>query len=568
MKKINWILIIALAGLSLIGLFSDFWLPPITISYNSHTMFHSAKPDDRDFFETAYSFVKSKTDLSDTKVVGGIIPHHLLAADLIADFFSNLEVKNYDTVILLGPNHFSAGQADIITSVYDWQTPYGILKHDREVLSKLLYYNDNLNIQAEEDIIENEHAINSEVAFIKKTFPQATFVPIILKPSVSEQTAEKLAQVLFEISQNKNILVLASADFSHYKNSQQAQEDDKISISAIESFDFFNIYSIEVDSPPSIYTLLKFSQLSGAEFEILDNSNSATLTDKPDLDSTTSYITGYFVPSEINMLFVGDIMLDRNVKTLIEKNGLNYVFGELSSQNFFSGYDLIGTNLEGAVTNGGQHYAPVKEFDFAFDPETVSQLSDYGFNFFNLANNHLADQGQNGIEETRKNLSDLGFKFSGCADGIVDDCSAKIVDIKGKKIAMIGLSMVGLKLDLANVLEIIDSLREETDYIIVNIHWGEEYDLQANKIQQTIAHQFIDNGVDAVIGHHPHVVQEVEVYKDKPIFYSLGNFIFDQYFSEETQKGLAAALFFSKEKISHKVYELSSSKSRLSLPDN
>jgi len=131
------------------------------------------------------------------------------------------------------------GQSDIIISAYDWQTPYGILQHDDEALDELL--NADLGIKAEEDVMESEHSINSEVAFIKKTFPQATFLPLILKPKVNEQTAEKLAQKLFDIAQGKKTLVLASVDFSHYKNSQQAQQDDKKSISAITNFDFFDI---------------------------------------------------------------------------------------------------------------------------------------------------------------------------------------------------------------------------------------------------------------------------------------------------------------------------------------
>jgi poly-gamma-glutamate synthesis protein (capsule biosynthesis protein) len=82
---------------------------------------------------------------------------------------------------------------------------------------------------------------------------------------------------------------------------------------------------------------------------------------------------------------------------------------------------------------------------------------------------------------------------------------------------------------------------------IAYIHWGKEYDSVHSKEQEVLAHFLIDNGVDAVIGHHPHVVQDIEVYKGKPIFYSLGNFIFDQYFSDEVQEGLAVRVDTSKD---------------------
>jgi len=553
-----------IAGLSLIGLLVIFFVFQSRFTSNRQIGYHFANPNDKEFFETAYGFAGKKIDLLGKQVVAGIIPHHLLAADLIADFFYNLEGANYDTVVLIGPNHFLVGQSNLITSGYNWQTPYGVLEPDATILADLL--NDtNLGMVVEEDVMQGEHSINSEVAFIKKTFPQATFLPLILKPKVNEQTAEKLAQKLFDIAQGKKTLVLASVDFSHYKNSQQAQQDDKKSISAITNFDFFDIYNIEVDSPPSIYTLLKFSQLSGADFELLDNSNSAILVDKLDLVSTTSYVTGYFVQSKISMLFVGDIMLDRGVKTLIKQKGLDYILGDLATQNFFDGYDLIGGNLEGAVTNGGQYYEPVKEFDFAFSPETVSDLSNYGFTFFNLANNHLNDQGGRGIEETRNNLTSLGFWFSGCRDGVVLDCSSTIVPVKGKKVGMVGLSMFETRLDLHKVQSIINSLKNETDWITVNIHWGEEYDQNADKIQQAIAHQLIDAGADAIVGHHPHVVQEVETYKGKPIFYSLGNFVFDQYFLDEAQEGLAVSLDILGDKINYSLYPLRLLNGRLDL---
>lgn len=256
--------------------------------------FHFAKPDEQSFYETAYRFTDKKIDLQDQNVIGGIIPHHLLAADLIAEFFSNF-TGDYDTVILIGPNHFFAGQAEIISSVYDWQTPYGVLQCDRNILDKLLQFE---KIKIEENIFQKEHAINSEVAFIKRTFPQAKFVPLVLKAGVDEKDATILAKHLVNIAKTKKILVLNSVDFSHYKDSETAQAHDKISIQTIKSFDFHKIYNLDLDSPASIYTLMKFSELKNGKFMLLHNSNSAILSNKPNLKSTTSYVTGYFVTKE------------------------------------------------------------------------------------------------------------------------------------------------------------------------------------------------------------------------------------------------------------------------------
>jgi gamma-polyglutamate biosynthesis protein CapA len=248
----------------------------------------------------------------------------------------------------------------------------------------------------------------------------------------------------------------------------------------------------------------------------------------------------------LNMLFFGDLMLDRHVGEKIKKYGLDYLFVKLDNngQWVFNGRDLISANLEGAVTDGGQHYKPDNAYDFAFAPKLIDKLKKYNFNFFNIANNHLADQGENGIIETRKNLNNSGFSFSGCKDGAVNECSYKVYKVKNYNVGFVGFSLVYnvKKFDIKKASAIVSDMASSTDLVIVNIHWGIEYEHQFNKTQQEIAHKLIDAGVDMIIGHHPHVVQGFELYKNKPIFYSLGNFIFDQYFSSDTQEELAVGI--------------------------
>lgn len=528
------------------------------------TRFHSSNPRELSFFETAFSFSKGNIDLNNKEVVAGIIPHHLLAADLIAEEFYNLQNKDYDTIILLGPNHFDSGDADVISSTYDWETPYGVLECDKETLMFLG------EVGIEDGILSNEHSVSSEVAFIKKTFPRAKFLPIILKSSVTSTQAEVLANDIFLLSQNKNILVLGSIDFSHYKDSETAQKNDQMSIAAINNFDFDSIYNLDIDSPASLYALLKYSRLRKAEFILLNNSNSAILAGKPDIQNTTSYVTGYFAKNNITekddslrMLFFGDMMLDRHVGELIDKNGLNYIFEKLEAENFFDDYDLISANLEGTVTDEGRHYSPVKAYDFAFAPELVAELKNYNFNFFNLANNHFDDQGERGVSETFDNLDKLNFYYSGCDGGKIGECAIRTMEIKNKKIGMVGLSVFGRPFDIFKAKEEIKNLKKELDLIIVNIHWGNEYETQFNSTQKNIGNELVDAGADLIIGHHPHVTQGMEVYQGKYIFYSLGNFIFDQYFSDETQKSLAIEAVYNNSEFSFTLHPLKSEKGQI-----
>jgi poly-gamma-glutamate capsule biosynthesis protein CapA/YwtB (metallophosphatase superfamily) len=209
---------------------------------------------------------------------------------------------------------------------------------------------------------------------------------------------------------------------------------------------------------------------------------------------------------------------------------------------FFADYDLVGANLEGAVTDNGEHYPPVNLYDFAFRPDWVEDLRDYGFSYFTLANNHFSDQGQRGMEETRKHLSAMGLAFSGCQDRQVGDCSVTTMERNGKKIGLAGFSMVYGTFDLEEAKKQVTALAEVSDLVIVNVHWGTEYEHQFGRLQTSIGRAFVDAGADIIVGHHPHVVQGLETYRGRPIFYSLGNFIFDQMFSAATQEGLALDL--------------------------
>ncbi len=535
-------------------------------------IYNQSLPDDLDFYENAFKFKKKELFFGKNKIIAGIIPHHLLAADLIAEFFHNVKQENFDSIILIGPNHFSAGGKKIISSNLDWQTPYGVLEYDQELAINLIDDSIEINNKA----IQNDHAINSETAFIKKTFPDSLFLPLILKSDLSLEDARDFGKKLNNLVQNKNVLVLASVDFSHYKDSETAQVNDLKSINVIQNSLFDEVYNLDIDSPPTISVLLEYANLNQAEFVFLNNSNSALLAGKPDLESTTSYLTSFFVKNfeekmkvveseEIKMLFFGDMMLDRHVGKKIKEKGLDYIFGKLDQENFFSGYDLIAANLEGAVTNNGDHRAPIKSYDFAFHPDLILGLKKYNFNFFNLANNHIDDQGLRGIKETRENLDKLGIYYSGDINNIISKHSAKIIEINNTKIGMLGLCSLWGNLNKDELEKKIEYLASSSKFIIANIHWGEEYEQTSNKSQKSLAHFLIDSGVDVIIGHHPHVIQETEIYKDKPIFYSLGNFVFDQYFSEETQRGLAVEIIFNDQNIDYRTYLLKSKLSQIEI---
>jgi poly-gamma-glutamate capsule biosynthesis protein CapA/YwtB (metallophosphatase superfamily) len=247
--------------------------------------------------------------------------------------------------------------------------------------------------------------------------------------------------------------------------------------------------------------------------------------------------------------FVGDIMLDRGVKYSVNKNFAGDYSKIFENADELKNYDITFANLEGPVSDAGNNVGSI--YSFRMDPKVLAVLKDAGFDIVSFANNHVGDWNVAAFKDTLKRLGDTGIMHVGAG---LDKQSAEkvtIIEKNGIKFGFLGFSDVGpnwiaAKSDSAGLLlasdpkikEIVENAKKECDVLIVSFHWGEEYKLVHNKRQEELAHTVIDAGADMVIGHHPHVVEDIGSYKDKPIVYSLGNFIFDQYFSTNTMQGM------------------------------
>lgn len=270
-----------------------------------------------------------------------------------------------------------------------------------------------------------------------------------------------------------------------------------------------------------------------------------------------------------SILHFGDLMLDRNVKKKIDKNGADYIFIKLAGENGLLANvpDVITANLEGPFANSRR--ATSKSIAFRFDPKLLPTLKKYNFNLFTLANNHSTDMSVAGFAESKANLKKAGIDFYGQQYKLNDD-NLFIRQIGDFKFGLIALDDTINRVDMKIVKRLIKKAKDGgAEIIMVNIHWGNEYKVISNTQQRTLAHTLIDSGVDVIIGHHPHVVEEMEIYKGHPIFYSLGNFVFDQYFSVPTQQELGVGLVFKEENnqknVSIYVYPLQSIQSQISL---
>lgn len=257
-----------------------------------------------------------------------------------------------------------------------------------------------------------------------------------------------------------------------------------------------------------------------------------------------------------SMNIVGDIMLDRNVWSAIQKNGRAYPFAKMTSQ--LKGANIVLANLEGPFTSSTKHAVPGGSLVFNFDPSMAPNLKQAGFTTLLLANNHALNQGQKGLDSTRTILKKNGLEYFGDPRNNTNFHLTKTIN--GEKITFLGYDNLDGK--ITTVLTDVRNAHRKGEYVIVVPHWGTEYKLTIQPALQQQARQLIDAGADMILGGHPHVVEPFEIYKGKFIAYSLGNFIFDQYFSYDTQEELMLKLQFSPTTITVKVVPLLSTKSQ------
>lgn len=225
---------------------------------------------------------------------GSILPHHLLASDLIHEVFQNVKMHNYETVVLIGPDHESVQMGKIFTTLKDWQTPFGVLHTDSNIIKELLK---NDFLIEDDNKLTIEHSISSIVPFVKYYLKDAKIVSLAMTKQTNLKDIEKLVDDLNNLIDIDKTLFIASVDFSHYLDLEHANNMDFISMEAIENKDINKIMSFtndNLDSPVSIVTILTMmDKLYKTNIHMLNHSNSELIT-KQSMDETTSYITYIF----------------------------------------------------------------------------------------------------------------------------------------------------------------------------------------------------------------------------------------------------------------------------------
>lgn len=274
------------------------------------------------------------------------------------------------------------------------------------------------------------------------------------------------------------------------------------------------------------------------------------------------------VPKQIKMLFAGDVMMDWGIKDTILKKDTTYPLKKLKS--FFTTFDYRFCNLESPVSETGEVHID-KKYVFLGNPRHLEMLKYAGFNCVSLANNHACDYSKTALLNTITNLKKKGISTTGAGKDIKNAHLPATVTINDIKIAIFAYTLIAYdnsfagentpgvanaKIDL--ISNDIKQSRDLFDFIVISIHWGDEYSEYPNNTQIELAHAIIESGADVIIGHHTHIFQGIEIYQGKPVFYSLGNFIFGS-LNENIRDNILVEIVFLKNKIkSLNIYPINS----------
>jgi poly-gamma-glutamate synthesis protein (capsule biosynthesis protein) len=235
----------------------------------------------------------------------------------------------------------------------------------------------------------------------------------------------------------------------------------------------------------------------------------------------------------VSLGLMGDLGLGRHItSTARAKNDFSWSFQNINQ--WVGGNDLNRANLESPIIANCPE-GKTGTFTFCGDPRFIPQLSPF---ILNLNNNHILNYGQSGLEQTQKYLPNSFYS------------NFYTKKINGITFGFLGYDFVTYpNQSTSEIIQKIKQLDTQVDWLVISIHWGNEYLPQPEKWRINFAHQMVEAGADIIHGHHPHVWQGTEVYQGKPIFYSFGNFIFDQSWSYETSHSQIARLTLTRDKV-------------------
>lgn len=500
-------------------------------------------------------FFQSKRKTENYQTYFAILPHFVIQPSSIDKAYQsiqqayNLSGKQLQ-ILIISPDHFEKNTNNLYENIVD---------------KKMCFQSTCIDIHSiyktkDEDIPERyikEHGRWAHFSFIQKYFPQAKISLAKLAPRNFGHIAT-LEKRFRSFKKNINLLVIASVDFSHYTQENRAKLHDlKSYYTLLQARSPQEYKEIEVDCPSCLYLINTRAKIEQKYPELIkrDSSSSIEKTDLWTGNTSRQFFLYTDQKAEDNWVILGffwDLIFDRRVKTKlnsikeiqkhfadryqqwdVSKSPTNYIHRK------WFWLDILWYNMETPYvdstcslhTNG---------ISFCSSGELFWMLRWLGFNTVTIANNHVRDAGYQGYIQTIDNLKKDNINYAGWTHF----WSINTNHIYTKNVRWINIALHAYNTynrfsgDLEWYCKDLTGYRKQWYRNIVSIHRWTEYETTHNALQERIGKKLIDCGADMIIGHHPHVIQDIQRYKWVPIIYSLWNFLFDQYFSQETKKGM------------------------------
>jgi len=532
-------------------------------------------------FRANQKFIKAGLESTDKKFHFAILPHFMINQSAVHDFYQFLSkdfiTEDIQNVIIISPNHFNLWDKRWINS-FNQKQEQQICFHSN-CISSINPFNSSLILTGkspltQEDFfdltqkewgqnITKEHGIGEHFYYIKQYFPSAKVIPLVISRTDFSQI-DDLSDYLTQFHFQWNTLILASVDFSHYVDELFAYVHDLTSRYTIKnSKQIQDFQKLEVDCPPCLYLISSLADQQNQQAHMYFRDSSQSLYNTRDNTSRLfvfydktwiqhqNYIS-WFTDNGVTLSFFWDLIYDRGVSSVIstgvKQNGeipLSKHFDiflpkdQIIRHQTLRWIDLNIANLETPLLSDCNlcdtwAFGHPNKIRFCSNPTILQTMEAININAFTFANNHTYDCGDIWIQETQKNLEENEFLYRGFED-LNWNLSSKKISIRGQDLEFFAFDFT-ISQNLSNEsCKKIQASSSQWNIPIISVHRWIELENEANQFQIDRAHQLIDCGAQAIIGHHPHVRQGTDFYKWYPIVYSLWNFLFDQNISPETK---------------------------------
>lgn len=477
-----------------------------------------AKNSPQEYMEGIYAAGQEVVAPETARIRGVIVPHHLTATAAIASGIAMLAHQRFAKILLISPDHFRQCPTVLCTADTEFHTPLGDATADAMTLDTLRASPLVTDLPA---LFNHEHGISAVVPYLAQAFPGVPVTPVVMSQFEPWKNRGNDLVALVNSAATDDTIIVVSSDFSHYLPLADAEKKDELTAQAIFSADLDAIADLknpsQSDCPNCLFVLASLAEHRGFyNPSVVRHTNSATLLGDLRAKETTSHFAMVWYANDPvgsdAPAFAGDVTLTRGFPPPLPKKAAAW----------WAGTGLRVVNLEGPLAR----HCPPQKHPYLFcnliaDWQNISTLATH----WGTRNNHMFDRGAAGVSATEQAISDgkeLPLTETTWSDGDVRIFAITSV------LNPVPVPPGEVQKETAAVITALSETPEPKKLNVVFIHGGEEYHALTTTAHATFLRGFIEAGADAVIETHSHIPGDVELYRGKPIFRGLGNFLFDQ----------------------------------------